>query len=45
MIGDEDLAVLVYSFVNDHEYTHDEFIKALKKFGIAHKSYIDYSKI
>ena len=45
MIGDEDLAVLVYSFVNDHEYTHDGFIKALKKFGIAHKSYIDYSKI
>ena len=44
MIQDEDLSILVHTFVNDHEYTHAEFVKALKKFGIAHKSYIDYSK-
>jgi hypothetical protein len=44
MIEDEDLSILVHTFVNDHEYTHAEFVKALKKFGVAHKSYIDYSK-
>jgi len=41
-LGD-DLSILVYTFVNDYGYTHEEFIKLLKKLGVAHKAYIDYS--
>lgn len=39
----EDEAILVCTFVGDHGYTHEEFIRVLKKLGVAHKSYIDYS--
>lgn len=41
-LGD-DLSILVHTFVNDYGYTHDEFIKLLKKLGVAHKAYIDFS--
>lgn len=39
---DDALAILVYTFVADHGYTHEEFLKLLKKLGVAHKSYIKY---
>lgn len=38
----DDFAILVYSFVSDYEYSHDEFMKVLRRFGVAHKSYIKY---
>jgi len=40
---DDDLCLFVYLFVHDYEYTHEDFAKLLKKLGVAHKSYIDYS--
>jgi hypothetical protein len=36
-------AILVYSFVGENLYSHDEFQKVLKLFGINQKSYIDQS--
>lgn len=40
---DPSLAILVYTFVHDHSYSHDEFTKLLKRLGVAHKSYIKYT--
>lgn len=41
-LGD-DLSILVYTFVSEYGYSHDEFIRLLKKLGVAHKAYINYS--
>ena len=41
---DEDFCILVQAFVGDYDYSHDEFVKVLKKLGVANKSYIDYLK-
>lgn len=40
---DEDLSILVHTFVHDCGYTHEEFCKLLKKLGVARKAYLDYS--
>jgi hypothetical protein len=39
----EDFSILVHTFVGEHGYNHDEFIKVLKKLGVANKAYIDFS--
>lgn len=39
---DEDEAILVHTYVVEYGYSHDEFVRLLKKLGVAHKSYIDY---
>jgi hypothetical protein len=41
---DPALAILVYTFVHDHSYSHDEFSKLLKRLGVANKSYINYDE-
>lgn len=33
--------ILVYSFVGENLYSHDEFLKVLKLFGIHEPTYID----
>lgn len=38
-----DEAILVRTFVGDHGYCHDEFIRLLKKLGVAQKCYIEHS--
>lgn len=40
---DEDEAILVHSFVEEYGYNHQEFMKLLKKLGVANKSYINFS--
>ena len=30
-------AILIYAFIVDHGYSHDEFIKALKNLGVSNK--------
>lgn len=42
-LGD-DFSILAHTFVGDYGYSQDEFIKLLKKLGVAHKAYIDFSK-
>jgi hypothetical protein len=39
----DDEAILVSTFVGDYGYSHDDFIRLLRKFGVSHKAYIDYS--
>lgn len=41
---DEDYAILAHTYICEYGYNHEEFNKLLKKFGVANKSYIDYSK-
>lgn len=41
-LGD-DYSILIYTFVNEYGYTHEELIKLLKKLGVANKAYIDFS--
>jgi hypothetical protein len=38
----EDFSILVHAFVGEYGYNHDEFIRLLKKLGVANKSYINY---
>jgi len=38
----DDFAILVYTFVGEYGYSHDEFFKLLRKLGVAHKSYINF---
>lgn len=38
----EDEAILVHTYITEYAYSHDEFIRVLKKLGVAHKSYINY---
>jgi hypothetical protein len=42
-LGD-DFSIFAYTFVSEYGYSHDDFVKLLKKFGVANKSYIDYTK-
>ena len=42
-LGD-DFSILVFSFVNDHGYSHEEFMKVLKKLGVANKAYISLDR-
>jgi uncharacterized membrane protein YvbJ len=42
-LGD-DFSILVYTFVVEYEYSHDEFIHLLKKLGVANKAYIEFSE-
>lgn len=37
---DNDFAIFVCSFVGDNEYSHDDFIKLLKKLGVSRKAYV-----
>ena len=39
---DDEFAILAYTFVNEHSYSHQDFIALLKKLGVANKSYIKY---
>ena len=39
---DDDLCILVYTFVNDYSYSNQDFYAFLKKIGVAHKSYIKF---
>lgn len=39
---DEEMAILVYTFVADNGYSHEEFLRLLRKLGVANKSYIKY---
>jgi hypothetical protein len=39
---DPDLALLVHSFVSENGYSHEEFLRVLKKLGVANKSYIKF---
>lgn len=41
-LGD-DYSILVYTFVGEYGYSHDELINLLRKLGVANKSYIDFS--
>jgi len=41
-LGD-DYSILIYTFVSDYGYAHDELIKLLRKLGVANKAYIDFS--
>lgn len=36
---DNDFAILVFTFVSEYGYTHDEFISLLKKLGVSTKAY------
>ena len=38
-LGD-DFSILVHTFVNDHGYSHDDFIRLLKKLGVSNKAYL-----
>jgi len=38
----EDEAILVYTFVGEYCYSHEDFCKFLTKLGVANKSYISY---
>jgi hypothetical protein len=40
----DDMAILVYTFVSEYNYSHEEFLKFLNKLGVAHKSYIKFEK-
>ena len=40
-LGD-DYSILIYTFVGEYGYTHEEIIKLLKKLGVANKAYIEY---
>ena len=40
---DNDLCILVNTYINDYGYSHDEFVKLLKKLGVANKAYLNYS--
>lgn len=40
---DNDFSILVYAFVEEHCYGHEEFLGLLKKLGVANKSYVKYS--
>lgn len=39
----EEFSIFVHTFAGEYDYTHEEFIRLLKKFGVAHKSYINFS--
>lgn len=39
----DDFAILVQTYVGEYEYSQEEFLKLLKKLGVAHKSYINYN--
>jgi len=41
-LGD-DYSILIYTFVSEYGYAHDELIKLLRKLGVANKAYIDFS--
>lgn len=41
---DSDFSILVYTFVEEHCYGHEEFFALLKKLGVANKSYVKYSE-
>lgn len=39
---DDDFAILVYTYIYEYNYSHDDFVKLLKKLGVSNKSYIKY---
>lgn len=39
---DEDMIILVMSFVGENSYSHQDFLRVLKKLGVANKSYIKF---
>lgn len=41
---DQDLSILVYTYVVEYGYSHEDFHKLLKRLGVAHKSYINYAE-
>ena len=40
---DDDLSILVYTYIQEQGYSHEDFIRLLKKLGVANKSYLTYS--
>lgn len=40
---DQDLSILVYTYVEEHCYGHEEFLALLKKLGVSNKAYLKYS--
>lgn len=39
---DEELAILVHTFVSENGYSHEELLRLLRRLGVANKSYIKY---
>ena len=40
---DDDLSILVYTYIQEQGYSHEDFIRLLKKLGVANKAYLTYS--
>jgi hypothetical protein len=41
---EEDMLILVNTYVAEHSYSHQDFQKFLKKIGVANKSYLKYDE-
>jgi hypothetical protein len=41
---EDDMAILVFAYVLDNDYSHQEFFTILTKLGVANKCYINYEK-